>query len=68
MMAELTFLKVRMSKKLIKLKGITILLVEKLGEREVLVIFSKSFFFIKYYLGNTYNPFKSTLQLILHLL
>ena len=67
-MAGITFLEVRMSKKLIKLNGITILLVEKLGEREVLVIFSKSFFFRKYYLGNTYNPFKSTLQPILHLL
>ena len=35
----------RVSKKLIKLKVISVLLVEKLKEREVLVICSKAFFF-----------------------
>jgi len=57
-MAEITFLKVRVSK--IKLKVISILLAEKLIEREVVVMFSKAFCFF-FFLGNTYNPFKSTL-------
>ena len=40
----------RVSKKLIKLKVISVLLVEKLKEREVLVICSKAFFFLRKYL------------------
>ena len=38
-MAEITFLKVRLSKKLIKLKVISVLLVEKLKERSFSHIF-----------------------------